>query len=159
MEPITINYKTSQEGCFLLGRLNALSITFNHTVDDNTIIIYPVDQCDLEDIDDILDSTKFFSHLFPTMAKKEAYSIYCDVRTQHLISDIKDYIIQNFMGFFNIDEDDDEAVEEVLKQINYQDIADDFLDHYRFDWDMLEQCITDYLNCHKNDFCKQEEFK
>ena len=78
MESIVIKYNNSQEGAYLLGRLSAISIEYEHFINERTINIYPHDQDDAEEADDIIYSQRWFASEFQLMKKlddkiKEVY--------------------------------------------------------------------------------------
>jgi hypothetical protein len=78
METITVKYNGSQDGAYLLGRLSAINIEYEHFIDARTINIYPHDQDDIEEADDIVYSLRWFASEFQLMKKldnkiKEVY--------------------------------------------------------------------------------------
>lgn len=75
MENIVIKYDNSQEGAFILGRLNAIPIWFIHTYKHRQFEATPTDQDDVEEIEDIIEALEFWRKELNNMANLDKEEI------------------------------------------------------------------------------------
>ena len=73
MDNIVVKYGNSQEGAYLLGRLSAIAISYEHFIAARTIIIYPADQDDVEEADDIVYSQRWFASELKRMREVDIF--------------------------------------------------------------------------------------